>query len=54
MAEVEPIVRRAQRQDWVEVQIWGRVPKMSAALKVPKKTSGDFAEILLINIDKRY
>ena len=34
--EVEGIVRRAPRQDCVETQIWGRVPKMSAALKVPK------------------
>ena len=28
----------APRQDCVEAQIWGRVPKMSAALKVPKNT----------------
>ena len=36
--EVERNVRRAQRQDCVEAQIWGRVPKMSAALKVPMNT----------------
>jgi transposase len=32
------IVQRALRQDCVEAQIWGRVPKKSAALKVPKNT----------------
>ena len=36
--EVEGIVHRAPRQDCVETQILGRVPKMSAALKVPKNT----------------
>ena len=36
--EVEGIVRRAQRQDCVEAQIWGSVPKMCPALKVPKNT----------------
>ena len=36
--EVEGIVRRAQRQDCVEAQIWGRVPNISAALKVSKNT----------------
>jgi hypothetical protein len=36
--EVERIVCTALRQDCVETQIWGRVPKMSAALKVPKNT----------------
>ena len=42
--EVEGIVRRAPRQDCVEAQIWGRVPRISAALKVPKNT---VASILL-------
>ena len=32
--EVEGIVRRAQRQDYVEAQIWN----ISAAFKVPKNT----------------
>jgi hypothetical protein len=32
--EVEGIVRRALKQDCVDVQFWGRVPKM----KVPKNT----------------
>jgi hypothetical protein len=36
--EVEGIVSRAQRQDCFKAQIWGRVPTMSAALKVPKNT----------------
>jgi hypothetical protein len=36
--EVEGIVRRALRQDSILAQIWGRVPKMSAVLKVPKNT----------------
>ena len=36
--EFEGIVCRAPRQDCVEAQIWERVPKMSAALKVPKNT----------------
>ena len=35
---VEGIVQRALRQDCVKAQIWGRVPKMYAALKVPKNT----------------
>ena len=35
--EVKGIVHRAARQDCVEAQ-WRRVPKMSAALKVPKNT----------------
>jgi hypothetical protein len=34
--EVGKIVRRAPRQVFVEGQIWGRVPKMYTALKVPK------------------
>ena len=42
--EVKGIVRRAQRQDCVKAQICGRVPKCSAALKVPKNT---FASIIL-------
>ena len=29
---------RAQRQDCVEAQIWGRVPFFYAAFKVPKNT----------------
>jgi hypothetical protein len=37
--EVEGNVRIGPRQDGVEAQIWGRVPKkMYAALKVPKNT----------------
>ena len=36
--EVEETARRAQRQDCVEAQIWGRLQKDSAALKVPKRT----------------
>ena len=36
--EDEGIACRAQRQDCVEAQIWGRVPNMSAALAVPKNT----------------
>ena len=32
------IVRKAQRQDCVDAQIWGRVAKMSAALNIPKNT----------------
>ena len=36
--EVKGIVRRSLRQVCVGAQIWGRVPKMSAALKVPKNT----------------
>ena len=36
--EVEGIVHRATRQDCVEAQIWGSVPKNSAALKVHKNT----------------
>uniref|UniRef100_A0AAZ3SUE1 Transposase Tc1-like domain-containing protein n=1 Tax=Oncorhynchus tshawytscha TaxID=74940 RepID=A0AAZ3SUE1_ONCTS len=35
--DVKGIVRRVPRQDCVEAQIWGRVPK-NAALKVPKNT----------------
>ena len=36
--EVKGIVRRVPRQDCVEEQIWGRVPKITAALKIPKNT----------------
>ena len=36
--EVEGTVCRAQKQDCVEAQIWGRLQKNSAALKVPKST----------------
>ena len=36
--EDEEIVRKAPRQDRVEAQIWGRVRRKSAALKVPKNT----------------
>ena len=36
--EVEGTVHRAPRQDCVEAQIWRRVQKNSAALKVPKNT----------------
>ena len=36
--EVEGIVHRDLRQNCVEAQIWGRVPKMSAVFKVPKNT----------------
>jgi hypothetical protein len=36
--EVEEIVHRSPRQDYFEAQIWERIPKVSAALKVPKKT----------------
>jgi hypothetical protein len=36
--EVEGIVCRAPRQNCFEAQIWGRVPKMSAAVKVPNIT----------------
>jgi hypothetical protein len=36
--EDKEIVRKAPRQDRVEAQIWGRVPKKPAALKVPKNT----------------
>jgi hypothetical protein len=36
--EVEGIVRRAQRQDCVEAQIWGRVQNISTALKVPRNS----------------
>ena len=36
--EVEWIVSRGPRQDCVEVQIWRRVEKNSASLKVPKNT----------------
>ena len=34
--EVEGLVRRAPRQDFVEAQIWGGYQNTSAALKVPK------------------
>ena len=36
--EVEGIVNKAQRQDCVDAQIWGKVQKMSAAMEVPKNT----------------
>jgi transposase len=36
--EVEGIVRRAQRQDCVEAQIWEGSQNISAALMVPKNT----------------
>ena len=36
--EVEGIARRAPRQDCMEAQIWGAVPNISAAFKVPKNT----------------
>jgi hypothetical protein len=36
--EVEGIVRRAERKDCVEAQIWEEYQRMSATLKVPKNT----------------
>ena len=36
--EVKGIVRRDLRQDFVEAQLWGKVPKMSAALTICGKT----------------
>ena len=36
--EVEGNVRRAPRQDCVEAQIWGKVPKNVCSIKVPKNT----------------
>jgi hypothetical protein len=38
--EVEGIVRRAQRQDCVEAQIWGRVPKYFCSIDGPQEYSG--------------
>ena len=35
---VEGILCRAPTYDCIEAQIWGRVPNLSAALKVPKNT----------------
>ena len=37
--EVEGIVSKAPRQDYVEAQIWGRDQNISAALKVPTNTA---------------
>ena len=45
MSEQKPsneVEGRAPRQGCVEAQIWGRVPKTSAALKDPKKTMAFF------------
>ena len=36
--EVKGIVRRAQRQDYVEAQTWEGYQNISAALNVPKNT----------------
>jgi hypothetical protein len=36
--EVKGIVRRAPRQDCVEAQIWGRVPKHFCTIEGPKNT----------------
>uniref|UniRef100_A0AAZ3QV85 Transposase Tc1-like domain-containing protein n=2 Tax=Oncorhynchus tshawytscha TaxID=74940 RepID=A0AAZ3QV85_ONCTS len=36
--EVEGIVRRAQRQDCVEAQIWGKVSKQFCSIEGPKNT----------------
>uniref|UniRef100_A0AAZ3NS67 Transposase Tc1-like domain-containing protein n=1 Tax=Oncorhynchus tshawytscha TaxID=74940 RepID=A0AAZ3NS67_ONCTS len=38
--EVQGIVRRAPRQDCVEAQIWGRVPKHVCSIEGPKEHSG--------------
>ena len=36
--DVEGIVHRAPRQDCVEAQIWGRVPKYVCSIEGPKNT----------------
>jgi hypothetical protein len=36
--EVKGNVRRAPRQDCVEAQIWGRVPKHVCSIEIPKNT----------------
>ena len=38
--EVEGIVRRAQREDCVEAEIWGRVPKHVFYIEGPQEHSG--------------
>ena len=38
--EVEGTVHRAQRQDYVEAQIWGRVPKYFCSIEGPQEHSG--------------
>jgi hypothetical protein len=38
--EVEGIVRKAPRQDYVETQIWGSVPKNVCIIEGPQEHSG--------------